>query len=206
MITLGVVDYGMGNLRSVVNSLTHLGYRAELVRDADRIKEFDKVILPGVGAFGQAMTNLDSAHMTDALHELASTGRPILGICLGMQLMCRESLEHGHHRGLGWLDATVLPFEASADLKVPHMGWNSLRFSREHPIRAEVPDGADVYFVHSYYVRCADPADEVAGCVYGSRFSAIVAKQNLVGMQFHPEKSQKFGLQLLRNFVEQSAC
>lgn len=206
MITVGIVDYGMGNLRSVVNSLAHLGYGAELVRDADRIADFDKVILPGVGAFGEAMANLDAANMTEALHRVASSGRPILGICLGMQLMCRESLEHGHHRGLGWLDASVLPFAAGTGLKVPHMGWNSLLFSREDPIRTGVPEGADVYFVHSYHVRCEDSADEVAGCIYGDRFSAIVAKGNLVGMQFHPEKSQKFGLQLLRNFVERDPC
>lgn len=199
--TIAVVDYGMGNLLSVVNALDKVGASGELVAEGDRLKDYGKIILPGVGAFAEAMENLRGRGLVEALNERVAAGVPVLGICLGMQLMCADSLEDGQHQGLGWVPAHVIPFPREAGLKVPHMGWNTLSFERDHPVTQGIESGNDVYFVHSYYVECEDPADKLGSAEHGVRFTAMFARDALVGMQFHPEKSQQVGLRLLANFA-----
>lgn len=198
---IGIVNYGMGNLRSVCNALAEIEAPAELFTDPERVAGYDKIIIPGVGAFQEAMENLRSLGMVSALECHVAAGKPLLGICLGMQLICRKSHEDGEHEGLGWLDAEVRHFPPGEGIKVPHMGWNAIDFDRPHALLAEVKPGADVYFVHSYYVDCVDPADSAGTTEHGIRFTSIVAHDNVYGMQFHPEKSQQVGMQLLRNFV-----
>ena len=201
MPRLGIVDYGMGNLRSVCNALAEIEAPAELFTEPGRAAGYDKIIIPGVGAFQEAMENLHRLGMVPALEGHVAAGKPLLGICLGMQLICRKSHEDGEHEGLGWIDAEVRHFPPDERIKVPHMGWNAIDFERPHPLLAEVKPGADVYFVHSYYVDCADPADSVTSTEHGIRFTSVVARGNVYGMQFHPEKSQHVGMQLLRNFA-----
>ena len=198
---IGIVDYGMGNLRSVCNALAEIGAAGELFSAADRIAGYDKIIIPGVGAFQEAMENLHSLDMVAALDRHVECGRPLLGICLGMQLICRRSHEDGTHEGLGWIDAEVRHFPRREGIKVPHMGWNAIEFEQPHPLLAEVQTGADVYFVHSYYVDCVEAADSLGTTEHGIRFTSMVARDNVYGMQFHPEKSQHVGMQLLRNFA-----
>jgi glutamine amidotransferase len=191
----------MGNLRSVSNALTEIGATGEIFTAPEKVAEFDKIIIPGVGAFQEAMENLRGPGMDDALNEHVAAGKPLLGICLGMQLICRKSHEDGEHQGLGWIDAEVRHFPPSKGLKVPHMGWNAIEFAKAHPLLAEVAAGADVYFVHSYFVDCEEPSDTLGLTEYGITFTSMVARENVMGMQFHPEKSQHVGMQLLRNFA-----
>ncbi|HEY9548031.1 MAG TPA: imidazole glycerol phosphate synthase subunit HisH [Kiloniellaceae bacterium] len=200
--TIGIVDYGMGNLHSVCNALAEIGAPAELFSDPQRAADYDKIIIPGVGAFQEAMENLRSLNMVAALDRHVDEGKLLLGICLGMQLICRKSHEDGEHEGLGWIDAEVLHFPPAEAIKVPHMGWNAIDFERPHPLLQEVRPGADVYFVHSYYVDCAEREASLATTEHGIRFTSVVARGNIFGMQFHPEKSQHVGMQLLRNFVD----
>ena len=201
MSTLGIIDYGMGNLRSVQNALEEIGQPAALVSDPVQITGFDKIIIPGVGAFGEAVENLRAGGMDSALREHVAAGKPLLGICLGMQLICRKSYEDGEHEGLGWIDAEVRHFPPAGGLKVPHMGWNAVDYDAPHPLLNKVASGADVYFVHSYYVDCAAAADSLGTTEHGLRFTSVVGHDNVYGMQFHPEKSQHVGMQLLRNFA-----
>ncbi|MGF1631591.1 MAG: imidazole glycerol phosphate synthase subunit HisH [Kiloniellaceae bacterium] len=198
---MGIVDYGMGNLRSVCNALAEIEVEAELFSDPARVGRYDKIIIPGVGAFEEAMENLHDLGMVAALNYHVELGKPLLGICLGMQLICRRSHENGEHEGLGWIDAEVRHFPPGEGIKVPHMGWNAIEFDRPHPLLSEVKPGADVYFVHSYYVDCAEAADSLGTTEHGIRFTSVVGRGNVVGMQFHPEKSQHVGMQLLRNFA-----
>lgn len=199
---VGIVDYGMGNIRSVMNALEELGVASRLVSDPDEIEAFDRVILPGVGAFEEAMENLRAGGLIEALDRHVAAGKYLLGVCLGMQLMCRESSEDGEHAGLGWFDAQVIPLPKLPGLKVPHMGWNGIAFRSEHPILNGLESGGDVYFVHSYHVECEEESDVVATTGHGIEFTSMIARDNLLGMQFHPEKSQGIGLKLLQNFVE----
>jgi glutamine amidotransferase len=198
---VGIIDYGIGNLRSVANAVTTVGGVPHFVTSPDEIDTFDRIILPGVGAFIPAIEALRSLGMAEALEGYVSGGKPLLGICLGMQLMCRRSLEDGETKGLGWISADVLPFRPDGEIRVPHMGWNTLHLCRQHDIVAGLPDGADVYFLHSYYVACDTPEDMVASCDYGVNFAAIIARGHIFGMQFHPEKSQEAGLLLLQSFL-----
>lgn len=198
---MGIVDYGMGNLRSVCNALAEIEVEAELFSDPERLGRYDKIIIPGVGAFEEAMENLHDLGMVAALNDHVELGKPLLGICLGMQLICRRSYENGEHEGLGWIDAEVRHFPPGEGIKVPHMGWNAIEFDRPHPLLSEVRPGADVYFVHSYYVDCVEAADSLGTTEHGIRFTSVVGRGNVVGMQFHPEKSQHVGMQLLRNFA-----
>ena len=200
---VAIVDYGMGNIRSVINALREIGSDGELISDPRQIAQRKKLILPGVGAFGEAMRNLRKGGLDRALDEARGAGATILGICLGMQLMFSDSEEDGRHDGLNWVRGSVKRFPDSAELRVPHMGWNELRFARKSALTAGVGDTPDVYFLHSFHCVCADEADVLAISEYGLPFTAMVARESekLYGIQFHPEKSQQVGLAMLRNFA-----
>jgi glutamine amidotransferase len=202
---IAVVDYGMGNLRSVMNAFAEIGAPAELVADPAAVDRSERVVLPGVGAFAQAIATLRQSGMADALERFRSSGRPILGVCLGMQLMCGISEEDGIHEGLGWIRARVVQFQRNQGHKVPHMGWNALSLARSDAIFEGIEEESDVYFVHSYYVACELAEDVLASTEYGVKFASIFGRENLYGMQFHPEKSQSIGLRLLSNFVRMPA-
>ncbi len=199
--SVAIIDYGMGNIRSVLNAFEEVGAAGVLVDNPENLGSCEKAILPGVGAFKEAMENLDESGMTAALNTYVSKGNQLLGVCLGMQLICLDSEEDGFHEGLGYLNAHVVPLPREAGLKVPHMGWNAIEFRCEHAVFSDVESGSDVYFVHSYRVKCEDESDVLATSNYGVPFDSIVASGNVLGMQFHPEKSQGVGLQLLRNFI-----
>ena len=201
MFNIGIVDYGMGNLKSVSNALLSLDYSHSLVNTPEDLGNYDKLILPGVGAFSHAIDNLHQSGMYQALNEYYKSGKYILGICLGMQLICRDSAEDGQHSGLNWVSASVKRFPDMAGFKIPHMGWNAIEIQRDDPIFNEVETGADVYFVHSYYVDCDNDDDILALTEHSARFVSIVRKDNVYGMQFHPEKSQHVGIQLIKNFL-----
>ncbi len=203
MIT--IVDYGVGNLGSIANMLKKIGAKAEVASDPAALRRAEKLILPGVGAFDAGMRKLNESGLTPLLNELVLEKKtPILGLCLGMQLMTRRS-EEGVEAGLGWFEAETVRFRfgpEQAHLKIPHMGWNTLEVRRPHPLVADLGPEPRFYFVHSYHVVCADPADVVAWTDYGHPVAAVIARENILGAQFHPEKSHKFGMQLLRNFAE----
>jgi glutamine amidotransferase len=200
--SIAIVDYGMGNLRSVQNSLEHLGYQGSIVSDPLKLLTYNKIILPGVGAFGQAISCLHQSGMADALGECKSSGTHILGICLGMQLMCALSEEDGIHQGLGWFSARVTKFELEAKLQIPHMGWNGVDFMRDDKLFNGLQSGDDAYFVHSYHAVCDNDCDVLATTDYGIQFTSVIQRDNLWGIQFHPEKSQGFGLAMIRNYLE----
>lgn len=190
--TIGVIDYGMGNLGSVSKALAFLGFSAEVVTDPDRIASFDRLVLPGVGAMTYAMQNLRRTGMDQAIRSFLTTGRPFLGICLGMQLLFERS-EEGDAEGMGILPGTVRRFTPRPGLKIPHMGWNQIAQS-SHPL---IQDGSSFYFVHSYYVSPADKSLTVASSDHGGLFSAAVQSGPILATQFHPEKSGDTGLALL---------
>ncbi len=198
---VGIVDYGIGNLRSVANAIEVVGGNPALVVEPEAVADCDRVVLPGVGAFGPAMEALRASGMMPALEDYIVAGKPLLGICLGMQLLCRRSFENGETDGLGWIGADVVPFPPEMGLKVPHMGWNMLRVAQRHPLVRDLPPESDAYFAHSYFVACDEPGNVVAFCNYGVDFAAIVMCGPVCGMQFHPEKSQDTGLILLRTFI-----
>ena len=195
----------MGNVRSVHNALDMLGLDAVVTADAEVIASAERLILPGVGAFGDAMSNLRSRGLVDVLsREVLDKRKPFIGVCLGMQLLAKSSAEHGTHEGLGWFDAEVVRFDLPHNgLKVPHMGWNDISPRGAHPLLHGLREDQFVfYFVHSFHVVCRDPDDVVASCEYGYPFAAAMARENIFATQFHPEKSQDNGLQILRNFAE----
>ena len=199
---VGIIDYGAGNVQSVANAFNKLGANAFLVSNPEKISSCRHLVLPGVGAFSGAIESLIASGMSEALNNYIRNGYPILGICLGMQLMCIDSMEDGMHTGLGWIDAHVLPFSTDEKLKVPHMGWNAVKKIKESPIVEDVVDSSDVYFVHSYYVQCNNPDDVLLSCDYGKEFVAGFAHEHIYGLQFHPEKSQATGLKMLENFLK----
>jgi len=200
-----IVDYGVGNLGSIINMLKKVGVKAGIASDPALLKQAEKLILPGVGAFDAGMKKLMDTGLAELLNELVLEKKiPVLGLCLGMQLMTKRSAE-GAEAGLGWLDAETIRFKFGAEnahLKVPHMGWNTLEIRRPHPLVAELGAEARFYFVHSYHVVCAEEDDVVAYTDYGYPLAAVISKDNIMGAQFHPEKSHKFGMQLLKNFAE----
>ncbi len=202
---IAIVDYGMGNLGSIANMLKKVGAQSTISSDPDTIKAAEKLILPGVGAFDNGMKNLAQRGLVDLLNEqVLERKKPILGHCLGMQLFARNS-EEGKLNGLGWVDAQTVRFKfdgANAQLKIPHMGWNTLQILKTHPLLADLDPNVRFYFVHSYYLRCNNPENVVATTTYGCDFPSVVVQDNILGAQFHPEKSHKFGMKLLRNFVE----
>jgi glutamine amidotransferase len=198
MIT--IIDYGMGNLRSVQKGLEHVGYAAEVTRDPARIEAANGVVLPGVGAFGACMDNLRAYGLIDTVRHVLARGTPFLGICLGMQLLFDESEEFGRIPGLGIFPGRVVRFPEIPALKVPHMGWNQIRKQSEPPHLRGIDDGAFVYFVHSYYVVPADPSLTATTTEYGIEFTSAIASDNVFAAQYHPEKSQTVGLKILENF------
>lgn len=201
---IAVVDYGMGNLRSVVKGFEQVGVAAQVTADPAVVAAADGVVLPGVGAFGMAMDHLRAAGLDTAIKAAVAKDTPFLGICLGLQLLFSESEEFGPVRGLDILPGRVVRFfpdGAPTGVKVPHMGWNSLQFGTPTPVLREVAEGTYVYFVHSYYVVPADPALVATSTEFGGfRFTSSVARGNLYACQFHPEKSSTRGLRLLKNF------
>ncbi len=203
MIT--IVDYQMGNLRSVQKAIEHVGGEAQITSDPQEIARAEKLILPGVGAFGDAMDEINRRHLADPIRQFADSGRPFLGICLGLQLLFQRGFEHGEHQGLGILAGDVVRFDIAKNLKVPHMGWNTVapRANSDGnlaPIIAGVDSGTHLYFVHSYFVRPSDPDVIALTCDYGGEFCAMVWRDNIYATQFHPEKSQANGLALLKSF------
>jgi len=203
---VGIIDYGLGNLASVSGAVEHLGHRATVTSLPDALAETDKLILPGVGAFGDGMHNLDRRGLIEPLTRMVrDQGKPILGICLGFQLLCRQSEEFGHHAGLCWVDGSVHRFQLDdPTLRIPHVGWNQCHWTRAGVLFAGIPQDALFYFVHSYYMQCPDDNTVSAYCDYGRRFVAALEKDNIFATQFHPEKSQIHGLTLLRNFLERA--
>lgn len=198
---IAIVDYGAGNLRSVRNALVHLGANVVTVDQPDQLQNAEKIVLPGVGAFGAGMNALRERGFVESIIEAANSGTPLIGICLGMQYLFETSEEMGQHDGLGLLKGRVLKFPPSTPL-IPHIGWNQLQFQRQHPFLNGVQDRSYAYFVHSYYVEPAEPAEILATTDYGLEYASIVGHNNVFGIQCHPEKSQSVGLQILKNFVE----
>jgi glutamine amidotransferase len=200
---IAIVDYNMGNLASVKNAFAKLGEDTVVENNPDKFKEYDKLILPGVGAFGDAMQHLRERNMINALKEFADSGKYMLGICLGMQLLFENSEEFGKHEGLGLIKGSVTKFDASKfsePLKVPHMGWNRM-FTKEHPLFNGLDKNHYLYFVHTYHVNCSDENDIIGRTYYGYEFTSAVSHKNVMGIQPHPEKSHKNGLQILQNFI-----
>lgn len=196
-----IIDYGMGNLRSVQKAIEAVGSAAEITSDPIRVRQASKVILPGVGAFADAMAELNRSGLGEAFREAVQAGKPCLGVCLGLQLLFERSLEDGEHVGFGLLPGRVVRFAAHPGLKIPHMGWNTLRICRPAPLLAGLPPEPSVYFVHSYHAVPDNPEDVAAISEYPDAFPAVVWRDNLVACQFHPEKSQAVGLAMYANFV-----
>ncbi|MBQ3134637.1 MAG: imidazole glycerol phosphate synthase subunit HisH [Oscillospiraceae bacterium] len=200
---IAIVDYGVGNLFSLVSSLRAIGQQAEVTSDPAVIAAADRVILPGVGAFGDAVEKLDASGLRDVVLDCAAAGKPLMGICLGMQMLFEKSFEFGEHAGLGLLKGEVVPMEGRlpTGLKIPHIGWNALRFEKESPLFKYIREGDCVYFVHSFYAEgCADSL--IADTEYGRPITAAVQRGNVFGCQFHPEKSGTVGLNILKAFCE----
>lgn len=201
---IAIVDYGMGNLRSVQKALEYLGAPAQITHDPHTLRAADAIVLPGVGAFGAAMERLNAQGLTDALRREMERGKPFLGICLGLQLLYESSEESPGVEGLGVLKGRVVGFKSRPDfpLPVPHIGWSALHLTQpESPLWEGVSEGNYVYFVHSYYPEPEETESVLATCDYGGAFACAVGKDNLYAVQFHPEKSGAIGLQILRNFL-----
>jgi glutamine amidotransferase len=206
---IAIIDYGVGNLRSVQRAFEHVEAEAVVTAQRETIESASAVVLPGVGAFGKAMSNLDRAGLTDVIRQVIAQGRPFLGICLGLQLLFEESEEMGQHKGLGVFGGRVRRFEVGGrrhGYKVPQIGWNQIHIQRASPLLEGVADGSYAYFVHSYYVAPADPEIVLATTDYEIDYASIVGRDNVFGIQFHPEKSQAVGLKILRNFTESVGC
>lgn len=200
MIT--IVDYGMGNLGSVQNMLRYIDAESEITADLGKIAAANKILLPGVGAFDAAMQKINDSGLKDVLNKKALEDKvPLLGICLGMQLLTSSS-EEGKLAGLGWIPAKTVKFSFDDKaMKVPHMGWNTIKLKKDHAVVAALPDEPKFYFVHSYYVSADNENDVLATTHYGNDFHSMIQKDNIIGAQFHPEKSHKYGMALLKNFA-----
>ena len=198
---IAIIDYGVGNLRSVQKAFERLGYDAQIVTEQRELTKANGIVVPGVGAFGDAMRALETSGFVEDLVQSAQAGKPILGICLGMQLLFAKSEEYGDHEGLALLEGVVtrLPND---HVKVPHVGWNQLHIEKHHPIVEGVQEGENVYFVHSYAVVPDQLEVGIASSEHGRVFPAIVGKDHVLGMQFHPEKSGRVGLMMLANFAQ----
>ena len=200
MIT--IVDYDMGNSRSVVNMLQRIGFKAEITRDHKKLESAEKLILPGVGSFDTAMKNLEHFELKELLDRKALIEKvPFLGICLGMQILTNSS-EEGNLSGLGWIEGSASKFKSDNDIKVPHMGWNYIQPSSNSRLCKNLEDNSRFYFVHSYYVQVNEEEHSSMKTNYSLEFDSGIEKDNIFGVQFHPEKSHKFGMQILKNFAE----
>jgi glutamine amidotransferase len=201
---VAIVDYGMGNLMSVYNALDILGFESDIVTDPEKLKQYDYVILPGVGSFRVCMENLIETGFDQSLIEFANSGKPLMGICLGMQILASRGCEDGVTRGLGLIEGEVIRFDnVNYQLKIPHVGWNDVEFkwSENHPLAKRMKKKSVFYFTHSYYFNCANLNDSIADTDYGEIFTSAVLKDNIFATQFHPEKSQEIGLKLFQNFI-----
>ena len=200
---IAVIDYGVGNLFSLCSSLERIGAEAVVTSDPQMIAKADKLILPGVGAFADAAQKLCNSGLDQVIKQQVEAGKEIMGICLGMQMLFEKSYEFGEHQGLGLLKGSVIPMEGTipADLKIPHIGWNALHFSKESKLLRHIKEGDCVYFVHSYYATDCDES-VIATAEYGKELTAAVQQGNVMGCQFHPEKSGQVGLDILRAFCE----
>jgi glutamine amidotransferase len=198
---IGIVDYNMGNLASVKNAFDKIGANSEIVSTPDKLKNYDKLLFPGVGAFGDAMEHLQKTGLDEAMKEFVKSGKYVLGICLGMQLLFEKSEEFGEHKGLGLIEGEVVKFDEKKvkNHKIPHMGWNKM-FIKKNSIFDEI-DNPYLYFVHSYHVVC-DEKYVIGKTIYGYEFVSAVNKDNLFGIQPHPEKSHNAGLKILKNFIK----
>lgn len=198
---IAVIDYGVGNLFSLVHSLRKVSADSVVTSDKEQILRADKLILPGVGAFGDAAQRLKDSGLDEVIKAECASGKPLLGICLGMQLLFNKSYEYGDHCGLGLIKGEVVPLaDYVKGLKIPHMGWNSLEFADENPLFKNLKDGSYVYFVHSYFAKCSEGLSATTD--YGIKVTAAVRKGNVYGVQFHPEKSGDNGLEILKAFSE----
>lgn len=203
-MTIGIIDYGLGNLRSVFSAVEKVGFKAFVSNKKYELRKADKLILPGVGAFADGMNNLSSLGLIEELNEtVIKNKKPVLGICLGAQMMAKESLEFGRNAGLGWLDAQVVKLNP-ADLPIPHVGWNELNQVKDNILFEGIPQDALFYYVHSFHIKCVNLEDVTGQCGYGINFAASFKKDNIYAVQFHPEKSQLYGLKLLKNFLEKA--
>lgn len=196
-----IIDYGMGNLRSVENALAHVGGRSLISGDPEIIRNADRLILPGVGAFGDAMANLKQRDLDNAIRHAIDKGTPLLGLCLGLQLLFTRSEEFGDHEGLNLIPGSVLKIDEPG-LRVPHIGWNQIEGERPNPLLDGIPEGSYFYFVHSFYVKPDNQEYTLRWTSYGNRFCSIACRGKVWGAQFHPEKSQDAGKRLLRNFLK----
>jgi glutamine amidotransferase len=199
---LAIIDYQMGNLRSVQKGFEKVGHQATITSDPAVLAKADKVVLPGVGAFGDAMAELRRRALVQPIRDAIASGKPFLGICLGLQLLFEVGYENGRHEGLGVLPGECVRFELPHEYKVPHMGWNALNMKRQAPILNGLGEGTHVYFVHSYYVVPRDSNVVATETSYGPAFCSTVWRDNLYATQYHPEKSQTDGLRILKNFAE----
>ncbi len=197
-----IVDYGMANLRSVQKAFEHVGYSAEITADPARASACDKLVLPGVGAFRDGITKLRESNLAQSVLDHVKSGKPLLAICLGLQFLFTRSHEDGVHEGLGIFAGDAVQFASIPGLKVPHMGWNQLRFRGNCPLFRGLNEGDAVYFVHSFYAAPTDKSIVAAEADYPTPFAAAVWRDNVFATQFHPEKSQRVGLQMLKNFAE----
>lgn len=198
-----IIDYGLGNLASIRNMIRKAGGKSTISGDPEVIAGAEKLILPGVGHFGAGMDNIRGKGLEDLLNDkVLKQGVPVLGICLGMQLMARHS-EEGDARGLGWFEADVVHFDTARmdGLKVPHMGWNDVKLAHPHALFPDVQAEERFYFVHSYHIRCDRPQDIQAEVHYGYDFTCAVSRDNIIGVQFHPEKSHRFGMEVMERFI-----
>lgn len=200
---IAIIDYGVGNLFSLRSSLKFIGEQAVVSGDAEEIRRADRLILPGVGAFSDAAAKLKDTGLAEVIRSEAASGKPIMGICLGMQLLFNKSYEYGEHEGLGLISGAVKPISdvIPSGLKIPHIGWNALIKKKEHPILRNVNEGECVYFVHSFYAADCE-SSVIATAEYGAQLTAAVADKNVIGCQFHPEKSGDVGMRILRAFAK----
>lgn len=199
---IAIIDYGMGNLRSVQKGFENVGHQATITNDPAQILAADRVVLPGVGAFEDAITELHRRELVEPILKTIDSGKPFLGICLGLQMLFETSYENGQHKGLGVLAGEVVRFDLPEEYSIPHMGWNELLVRRQSPILKGIPAGTHFYFVHSYHVVPRDQEVIAVEADYGKPFCAMAWRDNLFATQFHPEKSQAWGLQMLKNFAE----
>ncbi len=199
-MSIAIIDYGVGNLRSVEKAFTSQGIEAVVTSDEKILRKADKLVLPGVGAFKACMDGLKAREFDELVLEAARSGKPIIGLCVGLQMMFDEGHEFGVHKGLGLMPGRVVKFPEK--LRVPHIGWNQVEFKRNHAVFNQLPSQTFFYFVHSFYVEADDPVCVLGETDYGMRYASICGRDNIVGVQFHPEKSQTAGLKLLKNFAE----